>query len=83
MPQRFSLLLVGLLIPASMALADGKWTATGCGTMPTAQAIDSAYNRSLKDVNAVRGNSFERFKLMEYPELVLSGGRTLVNNFGK
>lgn len=33
------------------------------------------------DLLAVRGNSFERFKIMEYPDLVISGGRTIVNKF--
>ncbi len=32
------------------------------------------------DVIAVRGNSFDRFKLLEYPDLVISGGRIIVNN---
>jgi len=35
------------------------------------------------DMIAVRGNAFERFKLLEYPDLVLSGGRTVVNHFKK
>jgi len=35
------------------------------------------------DMIAVRGNPFERFKLLEYPDLVLSGGRTIVNHFKK
>lgn len=33
------------------------------------------------DVIAMRGNPFERFKLLEYPDLVISGGHTIVNNF--
>ncbi|MCB1950124.1 MAG: amidohydrolase, partial [Nitrosomonas sp.] len=33
------------------------------------------------DVIAIRGNPFERFKLLEYPDLVISGGHTIVNNF--
>ncbi|MDO9141731.1 MAG: amidohydrolase family protein [Methylobacter sp.] len=33
------------------------------------------------DVIAVRGNPFERFKLLEYPDLVMSGGRVVVNKF--
>lgn len=35
------------------------------------------------DVIAVRGNPFERFKPLEYPDLVISGGRPIVNNFRK
>ncbi len=35
------------------------------------------------DIIAVYGNPFLRFKLMEYPDLVISGGRILVNNFKK
>lgn len=35
------------------------------------------------DMIAVRGNAFERFKLLEYPDLVLSGGRSIVNHFKK
>lgn len=35
------------------------------------------------DIIAIRGNPFERFKLLEYPDLVLSGGRIIVNNFKK
>lgn len=35
------------------------------------------------DIIAVKGNPFERFKLLEYPDLVMSGGRTIVNNFKK
>ncbi len=33
------------------------------------------------DVIAVRGNPFEKFKILEYPGLVISGGRTIVNKF--
>ncbi len=33
------------------------------------------------DLIAVRGNPFERFKILEYPDLVLSGGRAVVNNY--
>ena len=33
------------------------------------------------DIIAVRGNPFERFKILEYPDLVLSGGRIIVNKF--
>src|SRR5687768_15127974 len=33
------------------------------------------------DVIAVRGNPFEKFKILEYPDLVISGGRTIVNKF--
>ena len=33
------------------------------------------------DVIAVRGNPFTKFKLLEYPDLVISGGRTIVNRF--
>lgn len=35
------------------------------------------------DVIAVRGNPFDRFKLLEYPDLVISGGHIIVNNFKK
>lgn len=33
------------------------------------------------DLIAVRGNPFEKFKLLEQPDLVISGGRTVVNKF--
>ncbi len=33
------------------------------------------------DVIAVRGNAIERFKLLEYPDFVMSGGRIAVNKF--
>jgi len=33
------------------------------------------------DIIAVRGNPFERFKILEYPDLILSGGRIIVNKF--
>lgn len=33
------------------------------------------------DLIAVRGNPFERFKPLEYPDLVISGGHIIVNNF--
>lgn len=33
------------------------------------------------DIVAVKGNPFDRFKLLEYPDLVLSGGHVIVNNF--
>ena len=33
------------------------------------------------DVIAVRGNPFEKFKILEYPDLVISGGRTIINKF--
>lgn len=35
------------------------------------------------DIIAVRGNPFLRFKLLEYPDLVISGGHFVVNNFKK
>lgn len=35
------------------------------------------------DLIAVRGNPFERFKLLEQPDLVISGGRAVVNDFPK
>ncbi len=35
------------------------------------------------DIIAVQGNPFLRFKLLEYPDLVISGGRSIVNNFKK
>jgi len=35
------------------------------------------------DIIAVKGNPFERFKMLEYPDLVMSGGRTIVNKFKK
>jgi imidazolonepropionase-like amidohydrolase len=33
------------------------------------------------DIIAVRGNPFENFKLLEYPDLVVSGGRFVVDEF--
>lgn len=33
------------------------------------------------DVIAVRGNPFEKFKLLEQPDLVISGGRAVLNDF--
>ncbi|MDD5277761.1 MAG: amidohydrolase family protein [Methylovulum sp.] len=33
------------------------------------------------DVIAVRSNAFERFKLLEYPDFVMSGGHIVVNKF--
>ena len=33
------------------------------------------------DIIAVRGNPFLRFKLLEYPDLVISGGQIVVNQF--
>jgi imidazolonepropionase-like amidohydrolase len=33
------------------------------------------------DIIAVRGNPFENFKPLEYPDLVISGGRVVVNKF--
>lgn len=33
------------------------------------------------DVIAIKGNPFERFKLLEYPDLVVSGGRVIVDHF--
>jgi imidazolonepropionase-like amidohydrolase len=35
------------------------------------------------DIIAVRGNAFENFKLLEYPDLVVSGGRFVVNHFAQ
>ncbi|WP_219817985.1 hypothetical protein [Nitrosomonas ureae] len=35
------------------------------------------------DIIAVRGNPFEQFKLLEYPDLVISGSRIIVNDFTK
>lgn len=33
------------------------------------------------DIIAVKGNPFEKFKPLEYPDLVVSGGKIVVNNF--
>lgn len=33
------------------------------------------------DIIAVKGNPFEKFKPLEYPDLVISGGKTVVDNF--
>lgn len=33
------------------------------------------------DIIAVRGNPFQRFKILEYPDLVMSGGVMVVNKF--
>lgn len=33
------------------------------------------------DIIAVRGDAFKDFKLLEYPDLVISGGRIVVNEF--
>jgi imidazolonepropionase-like amidohydrolase len=33
------------------------------------------------DIIAVRGNPIERFKLLENPDLVMSGGKIIVNKF--
>lgn len=35
------------------------------------------------DIIAVRGNPFENFKLLEYPDFVMSGGRIVVNEYNK
>jgi imidazolonepropionase-like amidohydrolase len=35
------------------------------------------------DIIAVKGDPFQNFKLLEYPDLVVSGGRIVVNQFGK
>jgi Amidohydrolase family len=33
------------------------------------------------DIIAVKGNPFERFKILEYPDLVMSGGKLVVNKY--
>jgi hypothetical protein len=33
------------------------------------------------DIIAVKGNPFERFKILEYPDLVMSGGKIIINKF--
>lgn len=33
------------------------------------------------DVIAIKGNALERFKIIEYPDLVMSGGKLVVNKF--
>jgi imidazolonepropionase-like amidohydrolase len=35
------------------------------------------------DIIAVKGNPIERFKLLEYPDLVISGGQVVVNKYVK
>ncbi len=35
------------------------------------------------DIIAVKGNPFQKFKPLEYPDLVISGGRVVVNKFKK
>lgn len=37
--------------------------------------------RAPADIIAVRGNPFEKFKILEYPDLVISGGHIVVNKF--
>lgn len=34
------------------------------------------------DIIAVKGNAFEKFKRLEYPDFVMSGGQEIVNRFG-
>ena len=38
---------------------------------------------SIADIVAVKGNPIERFKLLEYPDLVMSGGQVVVNKYVK
>jgi len=60
------------VIKAATSKAGERLGITGLGTLtPGAPA----------DIIAVRGNPFEKFKLLEYPDLVISGGRTIVNGF--
>ena len=60
------------VIKSATSKAGERLGITGLGTLtPGAPA----------DIIAVRGNPFEKFKLLEYPDLVISGGRTIVNNF--
>jgi Amidohydrolase family len=33
------------------------------------------------DIIAVKGNPFERFKILEYPDMVISGGKMIVNKY--
>ncbi len=33
------------------------------------------------DIIVVRGNPFQRFKILEYPDLVMSGGKIIINKF--
>jgi imidazolonepropionase-like amidohydrolase len=35
------------------------------------------------DLIAVHGNPFTHFKLLEYPDLVISGGRIVVDHFDR
>lgn len=35
------------------------------------------------DIIAVRGNAIENFKLLEYPDLVISGGKIVVNHYAQ
>jgi imidazolonepropionase-like amidohydrolase len=60
------------VIKAATSRAGERLGIPGLGTLtPDAPA----------DLIAVRGNPFQKFKLLEYPDLVLSGGRTIVNKF--
>ncbi len=60
------------VIKASTSKAGERLGIPGLGTLtPGAPA----------DIIAVRGNPFQKFKLLEYPDMVLSGGRTIINKF--
>ena len=60
------------VIKAATSKAGERLGISGLGTLtPGAPA----------DLIAVRGNPFEKFKLLEYPDLVMAAGRTIVNGF--
>jgi imidazolonepropionase-like amidohydrolase len=64
----------GLLTPLDVLSAATSRAGEHLGLAPLGQLVEGAP----ADLIGVRGNPLERFKLLEYPDLVVSGGVTIV-----
>jgi hypothetical protein len=54
---------------------------TGGHNYPHLAGLGTLTSNAPADVIAVKGNPFERFKILEYPDLVMSGGKLVVNKY--
>jgi imidazolonepropionase-like amidohydrolase len=69
----------GVLTPLDVLSAATARAGAHLGLAPLGQLIDGAP----ADLIAVQGDPLQRFKLLEYPDLVVSGGRVIVGPAGR
>jgi imidazolonepropionase-like amidohydrolase len=68
----------GALTPPEVLSAATARAGEHLGLAPLGQLVEGAP----ADLIGVRGNPLEQFKLLEYPDLVVSGGTTIVEPIG-